>query len=404
MRNSKVINPSGGSLSWFLVLATSLRELAFSEIRELVHARVSVFSTDEVVSKILGVLRETDRYEAAVKSDGSVGLITVRDLLDVDQPSRTKIDAVWKATGSVKPGNAVIDIAEGLVRNNVRALPVVEDGEVVGIISQLDLTSAMCEVSELSGIAAKGLIRSPVLSLDINEKIAFARRLMLDKGISHVPVVEYGRLVGVVTAKDIVNTFIVPASRTTSGDRIEEKVPRFPGAVAGVMDTHPFTVGPGASALEVVCGLRDREKGACLMTDDRRRIVGIIAPRELVPLLLRFRAEEELPVYIIGLTEEDFFERSVAEEKVRRVVRRGMRFRPDITEVSIRIKRTRAQGNRTRYELTARALSPEEQINAEAQGWDLLGVFDELCDTLGKAIRRSKPETPRQSRRRRPRR
>ncbi len=382
-------------------MAISLRELAFSDIRGLFQARVSVFSTDEVVSRVLGVLRETDRYEAAVKSNGSVGLITVRDLLDVDQPSRTKIDAIWKSTGSVKPGDAVIDIAENLVRNNVRAMPVVEDGEVVGIISQQDLTSAMCEIPELSGVAAKGLIRSPVLSMDINEKVTFARRLMLDKGISHVPVVEYGRFVGVVTAKDIVNTFIVPASRTTSGDRIEEKVPRFPGAVAGVMDMHPFTVGPDASALEVVCGLRDREKGACFMTDERRRIVGIITPREVVALILRFRAEEELPVYIIGLTDEDFFERSVAEEKVRRMVRRGMRFRPDITEVSIRIKRARAQGNRTRYELTARALSPEEQINAEAQGWDLLGVFDELCDTLGKAIRRSKPEAPGQPRRRR---
>jgi len=256
-------------------LATSLRELAFSEIRELIQARISVFSTDEAVSRVLGVLRETDRYEAAVKSDGSVGLITVRDLLDVDQPSKTKIDAVWKATGSVKPNDTVIDIAEGLVRNNVRALPVLEDGEVVGIISQQDLTSAMCEVPELSGVAAKGLIRSPVLSLDINEKVAFARRLMLDKGISYVPVVEYGRLVGVVTAKDIVNTFIVPASRTTSGDRTEEKVPRFPGAVAGVMDAHPFTVGPDASALEVVYGLRDREKGACFMTDDRKRIAQV---------------------------------------------------------------------------------------------------------------------------------
>jgi CBS domain-containing protein/ribosome-associated translation inhibitor RaiA len=385
-------------------LATSLRELAFSEIRELVHASVSVFAPDEPVSRVLGVLKETDRYEAAVKSDGSVGLITVRDMLDIDQPSSTKVDSVWRATGSVRESDTVIDIAENLVRNNIRALPVVEGGNVVGIISQIDLTLAMCDVPDLSCVAAKELIRSPVLSLDINEKVAFARRLMLDKGISHVPVIEYGRLVGVVTAKDIVNTFIVPASRTTSGDRIEVKVPRFPGIVAGVLDTHPLSVGAGATALDVACGLRDRGKGACFMTDEVGRIVGIITPSELLPLLLRFRVREELPVYIIGLSDEDFFERAVAEEKVRRVVRRGMRFRPDLTEVSVRIKSTRTRGNRTRYELTARALSPEGQINAEADGWDLLRAFDELCDTLGKAIRRSKPETPRQPRRRRSRR
>jgi ribosome-associated translation inhibitor RaiA len=69
--------------------------------------------------------------------------------------------------------------------------------------------------------------------------------------------------------------------------------------------------------------------------------------------------------------------------------------------VSIRIKSSQTRGNRTRYELTARALSPDGQINAEAGGWDLLEAFDELSDTLGKAISRSKPGTPGRIRRRR---
>lgn len=385
-------------------MAATLRELAFSEIRELVHHPVSVFRPDETTSKVLGVLKETERYEAVVSSKASVGIITIRDLLDVDQPSQTKIDGVWRATGAISPSDAVIDLAEILVRNNIRALPVVEEGSVVGIVSQVDLVSAMCDVPELSGISVKDLVRSPVWYLDINEKVSFARRLMLERGISHMPVVEYGRLVGVVTAEDIVHTFIVPASKTTVGERGKAKVTRFPGIMSGVMDIHLFKVGPDASASDVACGFRDQGKGACFMTDDRDRILGILTPRELLPLLLRYRVEEELPVYIIGISDEDFFERAVAEEKVRRVVRRSIRFRPDITEVSIRIKRSQTQGNRTRYELTARALSPDGQINAESDGWDLLQVFDELCETLGKALRRSKPETPRRTRRRRSRR
>ncbi|MCW3979500.1 MAG: CBS domain-containing protein, partial [Candidatus Bathyarchaeota archaeon] len=253
---------------------------------------------------------------------------------------------------------------------------------------------SMCDARELSTTPAKELMRSPVLSLDTEEKIAFARNLMLRRDFSHIPIVEFGRLVGVVTAKSIVHTFVIPASRTTQGDRIEEKVSRFPGIVGAIMDTQPFTVGPTASALDVACGFRDQGKSACFMVDEGRRILGIISPRELISTLLRFRAEEELPVYIMGLSDEDFFERAVAEEKVRRVVRRGMRFRPDITEVSIRIKSSQTRGNRTRYELTARALSPEGQINAEAGGWDLLEAFDELLETLGKAIRKTKPKTP----------
>ncbi len=375
-------------------MSTSLRELALSEIREIVQSPVSVFSPKETLSKVLGVLKETDRYEAAVESGGAVGIVTLRDILDVDQPSRTKVDRVWRTTGSVSPSASFIDVAEILIRNNIRALPVMDAGKVVGIISQEDLVYSLCDARELSTTPAKELMRSPVLSLDTEEKIAFARNLMLRRDFSHIPIVEFGRLVGVVTAKTIVHTFIIPASRTTQGDRIEEKVSRFPGIVGAIMDNQPFAVGPTASALDVACGFRDQGKGACFMVDERRRILGIITPRELISTLLRFRAEEELPVYIMGLSDEDFFERAVAEEKVRRVVRRGMRFRPDITEVSIRIKSSQTRGNRTRYELTARALSPEGQINAEAGGWDLLEAFDELLETLGKAMRRTKPKTP----------
>ena len=165
------------------------------------------------------------------------------------------------------------------------------------------------------------------------------------------------------------------------------------------MDLHPFTVGPDASALDVACGLRDRRKSACIVTDQRRMILGILTPRELLGSLLSFRVEGELPVYIMGLSDEDFFERAVAEEKVRRVVRRSMKIHPHIQEVSIRIKRSQSRGSKTRYEVTARVLSPDEQIIAETDGWDLLEVFDKLCETLDKALRKSKHEPERSPRR-----
>ncbi|MCW3979674.1 MAG: CBS domain-containing protein, partial [Candidatus Bathyarchaeota archaeon] len=170
-------------------MSTSIRELALSEIREIIQKPVSVFSPDDTLSKVLGALKEADRYEAAVESGGAVGIVTLRDLLDVDQPSRTKLDRVWRATGSVPESASFIDVAETLIRNNIRALPVVEGGRIVGIISQEDLVYSMCDARELSTTPAKELMRSPVLSLDTEEKIAFARNLMLRRDFSHIPIV-----------------------------------------------------------------------------------------------------------------------------------------------------------------------------------------------------------------------
>jgi len=384
-------------------LTKTLRELAFSEIRDLIHRRVSVFRPGDPVSRVLGELRETGRREAvAAAADERVGLVTVRDLLRVSQPAQTKVGDVWRVTGSASPSDRVIDLAETMIRNSVRAMPVVDDGgDVVGVASQVDLTEAMCDVQELAGIKAKGLMRRPVVSLDVDEKVALARRLMLERGFSHIPIVENGVLVGMVTAEGIVHAFVTPTAKTTTGDRVGERVARLPGPVRGIMDLHPFTVGPDASALDTARGLRDRGKSACIITDPRREVLGILTPRELMAPLLSFRPAEELPVYILGLSDEDFFERAVAEGKVRRVVQRSMRMHPHITEVSVRIKRQQKGGERTRYQMTARAMGAEGQFIAEEEGWDLLQVFDELCDTLGKALRRSKhvPERTRSRRR-----
>lgn len=381
-------------------MVRTLRELAFSEIQDLMHGRVSVFNPDDMASKVLGELKETGRYEAAVASEDGIGLITVRDLLGVSQPAQTRVDGIWKIIGSVSPRDEVMDVVWAMVRNNVRAIPVVEDGKVVGIVSQVDVTSALGDVSELSGTPVKGLMRTPVISLDIDERISYARRLMLEKGFSHIPIVEYNRLVGIVTAKDIVHTFITPISKTTTGARVGEKVVRFPGMVIGIMDRHPLTVGADDSALEVARGLRDQGKSACVVTDRRRAILGIITPRELLAPLLRFREEEELPVYIVGLSGTGL-EESVAEEKVRRVVERSMKIHPHINEVSVRVKQSKTRGTQIRYEATARVLSAEEQFIAEEEGWDLLEVFDKLCDTLDKALKKSKHEPERSPRRRR---
>jgi CBS domain-containing protein/ribosome-associated translation inhibitor RaiA len=384
-------------------LSTTLRELALTEIRNIIPKRAGAFSPDATVAKVIGSLKEADSYVAVVTSGNSHGIITVRDLLDVDQPDNTKIDGIWRATGSVSPDDSVLTLSESLVINNIRAIPVVETGDV-GLATQIDVVSAMVDVTELSEHPARELIRSPVWSLDIGKGIAHARRIMLERGVSHVPVVKRGRLMGVVTARDIVQTFTAQTSKATTGERVGSRTRRFPGQVMGIMDTRPCIVDPDASVLDVVRELRDQGKSACFMTAPDERILGVLAPRDLLAPILGLRAPEELPVYIMGIEEEDFFERAVAEAKVRRVVERFRRFRPDITEVSVRIKRSGLTGERTRYELTGRALGQEGQINAEAGGWDLLEAFDALTTRVGEAIRRSKPRAPGKPRRRRSRR
>jgi CBS domain-containing protein/ribosome-associated translation inhibitor RaiA len=380
-------------------LTKTLVELSETEVRTILHGAGGVFSPGDQVSKVLGYLKDTGRHEAVAAKGGRVGVISLRDLLGVDHPGRTKVESIWKQVGALSPGAVVIDAAAMLMDKGVRALPVVENGEVVGAVSQIDIIEALTEVSDLRNMAAKEHMQNPVITVEHGTGVAHARRMMLDKNISHIPVTREGRLVGMVTSDVIVHTFITPASKTTRGDVVGEKVTGFPGKVSDVMDPQPFTVGPDADMLRVVQGMSKSGKTACIMVDDEGVVHGIVTPRELLALIAGLRVEDEIPVYIVGITEEDFFERAVAEDKLRRIVAKNMRIHEGITEVSVRIKKQSTQGERARYRLNARVMGPNVSFNAEHEGWGLMETFDGLCDALDNTLRRAKKEPQKGARR-----
>ncbi|MCX6648934.1 MAG: CBS domain-containing protein [Candidatus Bathyarchaeota archaeon] len=375
-------------------MAKTIDELSQTEISELINRRASVFTPEDSASKVKGELEKTGRYEAIVVGGGKVGMVTIRDLLGVDLLEQTKVDRLWKSQWQtpVTSDSWVGGVATELVRINARALPVVEDMRPVGIISQVDIVAAMADCPELKKTPAKDLAKMPLVTLGAYAKVAEARKLMLEKGISHIPIVKDEKLVGIVTAQDIVQYFTTGIGRMKTGDRLGPKASKYPGEVEDIMDKHPLTVGSDATALDVAKGLRDQEKSAALIVDEKGGVYGIITPKELLQLIAEPENEPELPISIVGLTNEEFLEKSLAEEKVKKAVSLGMKLHPDINNVQVVIKKTEKGGEKGRYEMTVRVLTPREQFQTSNEGYDLVKTFDGLVAALEKVLKHAKHE------------
>lgn len=110
---------------------------------------------------------------------------------------------------SVRPGDSVLVALEVMAAYNIGALPVVEGGQLVGIFSERDyarkvalkgLTSAVTEVREI--------MTAQVLCASLEHSVMECMALMTDKHIRHLPVMEAGRLVGMLSIGDLVKTII----------------------------------------------------------------------------------------------------------------------------------------------------------------------------------------------------
>ncbi len=108
----------------------------------------------------------------------------------------------------------VLDVADDIMTlGRIRHLPVLDGGQVVGILSQRDLFhSALVKVLGFKHSEQKDLMRTvrvkevmskPVITISPEAAVKEAAGLMMEKKIGCLPVVEGEKFVGVVTETDI---------------------------------------------------------------------------------------------------------------------------------------------------------------------------------------------------------
>ena len=368
-----------------------MREIAFQRVSKIMKRSPLVYSSMDTVSTLIGGLYETDSREALVTYDERIGLVTLRDLLGVSHPERTLIKDVARSVPSLSTEATVLDAVELMISNRIRAVPVFSGEEIMGIVSEVEVMNALPESETFSKILCEEVMREMNISINIHDKISTARSIMRKHGIDYLLVLDESRLLrGVIAARNIVFNFVQPRERATRGGRIGERKRLLDIPVKGLMERNPLTAKRRDSLLEVVKKLKKYGRDLCVIKE-RTKVLGTITSREIIPLILGFRAEEELPIYILGLPEfGDFQEIKTAQNKVLRVFDKWLSFHEEVLEVVIDVKRRKRKGGRTLYQAAARIYSPAKRLSVTAQGWYLSEAFDNLCRRLDRVLERVK--------------
>ena len=115
---------------------------------------------------------------------------------------------------SVAPDALVEDIVGELTTRRIGAVLVIEGDSVVGVVSERDVVRGLAgHQGEVLKLRARDIMTSPVITISPSDTVAGAMELMTGRRIRHLPVVESGRLVGLVSIGDLVRARIEEAER-----------------------------------------------------------------------------------------------------------------------------------------------------------------------------------------------
>lgn len=110
---------------------------------------------------------------------------------------------------SATPDTTVFDAIKLMTEAKVGALLVMEDNKLVGIISERDYTrKVILETKSSRETPVKDIMTSEVLTVTSDQSIEDCMKIMSEHHIRHLPVVENGQPIGVLSVMDVVKNIL----------------------------------------------------------------------------------------------------------------------------------------------------------------------------------------------------
>jgi CBS domain-containing protein len=131
---------------------------------------------------------------------------------------RTLLERKNAEVFTITQSRSVFEALEAMSEHGIGALVVVEEGRVVGMISERDYARKVILIGRSSReTTVREIMSWPARTVTPEQTVAECMALMTERRIRHLPVLEAGRLVGIVSLGDLVKSIIAD-----QGHRIEQ--------------------------------------------------------------------------------------------------------------------------------------------------------------------------------------
>jgi CBS domain-containing protein len=183
----------------------------------VIDKEIDCISPDTEIEKILKKVGKPGPTILCVKENNElVGVITKADLLFLVNSNKKIIEIMNKNIHTVSSEDRVIHARRIMIDEDIARLPVVDQGNLVGMISDNEISFALAKIKRsyptgkqkhrLDELLVKDVMKSPAIWAKPSLTATEAANEMMKNNIGVLPILKNDKLIGIISRTDLLNT------------------------------------------------------------------------------------------------------------------------------------------------------------------------------------------------------
>jgi CBS domain-containing protein len=359
-----------------------------TNIRDLITDKFKIMNEEELLSKAIGVFN-SEKPEVIVvvdKENNYKGILSERWIYRaMVDPSKTKIKALCKYVPEVFRDASLIEVAKRMLESNTQVAPILNrEGDVVGVIKDIDLLAKVVE-EEFGDLNVIEFATTELITLSKNDSIGKVLAIFRENNISRAPILDNGKVVGIVTMHDIITKFVIPRDKASKGELRGEKIHSTAIPVEEIMSSPVIYVGLKGKTREAIELMKEYDISDVLIIENDK-LLGIITKKDLLEAYVKFgKVEKGFVIQLVGDYEliDEFDRLKILRDlnnfasKLERILGSG--------SIVLRFKKLRGEEGR-RYLVRMRLLSPGKTYHVKYEGFNALDTVQIILDKMDRVV------------------
>lgn len=214
-------------------------------------------------------------------------------------PTKTKVGSVFKRAPLVENGASLMDICKAFFNGAYKALPVEQDGKVVGTLGRMDVLASLVKAGVVLGGVNEHMSK-PIVAVDETATLAQARAKMREMNVRRLVITKGGKISGLVSTYDLRRVTDVPRQKAPF---VKEKFAVEDHKLSSIMvDAEEVaTISPDATLSDAAKEMVERGV-ASLVVAEGNRPEGLVSARDIFESIM---VQDRAPVYMSGLDYSD---------------------------------------------------------------------------------------------------